>query len=196
MKTINDRRWLKECAGARTCRLAVGETLFRRGDSSWGMFILETGQVRLRRYSPDGAEVTMQAVAPGESFAEPSLFSSVYHCDCVATRESVLTVLPRTRVLRLLKNDPNFASSFARQMACQLQLTRTRLELRSIRSADERVFAALVLISDGRKEVTLNGTLKDFASELGLTHEAVYRALARIQRTRRIRRKGRRITLR
>ena len=192
---MQDSRWLKERAGKGTRRLASGEALFCRGDASFGMFILEAGRVRLRRCGRDGSEVTMQTVAPGESFAEPSLFSPVYHCDCVAVRESVVTVLPKTRVLGFLENDSAFAAAFALRMARQLQHARTRFELRGIRSADERVLGALVLLSDERGEVALPGTLKDMAVEIGLTHEAFYRALARIERAGRIRREGRRIAL-
>lgn len=194
-KGMQDSRWLKERAGKETRRLASGEALFCRGDASFGMFILEAGRVRLRRCGRDGSEVTMQAVAPGESFAEPSLFSPVYHCDCVAVRDSVVTVLPKTRVLGLLESDSAFAAAFARRMARQLQHARTRFELRGIRSADERIFGALLLLSDERGEVALSGTLKDLAVEVGLTHEAFYRALARIERAGRIRRAGRRIAL-
>lgn len=192
---MQDSRWLKERAGKGTRRLASGEALFCRGDASFGMFILEAGRVRLRRCGRDGSEVTMQTVAPGESFAEPSLFSPVYHCDCVAVRESVVTVLPKTRVLGLLESDSAFAAAFALRMARQLQHARTRFELRGIRSADERVLGALLLLSDERGEVALPGTLKDLAVEIGLTHEAFYRALARIERAGRIRREGRRIAL-
>ena len=192
---MQDSRWLKERAGKGTRRLASGEALFCRGDASFGMFILEAGRVRLRRCGRDGSEVTMQTVAPGESFAEPSLFSPVYHCDCVAVRESVVTVLPKTRVLGFLGNDSAFAAAFALRMARQLQHARTRFELRGIRSADERVLGALLLLSDERGEVALPGTLKDLAVEIGLTHEAFYRALARIERAGRIRRTGRRIAL-
>lgn len=192
---MQDSRWLKERAGKGTRRLASGEALFCRGDASFGMFILEAGRVRLRRCGRDGSEVTMQTVAPGESFAEPSLFSPVYHCDCVAVRESVVTVLPKTRVLGFLENDSAFAAAFALRMARQLQHARTRFELRGIRSADERVLGALLLLSDERGEVALPGTLKDLAVEIGLTHEAFYRALARIERAGRIRREDRRIAL-
>ena len=59
---------------------------------------------------------------------------------------------------------------------------RTRLELRNIRSASERVQAYLALNtgSDGRT-VTLRVTVKVLAGELGLTHEALYRTLRKLE---------------
>ena len=71
-----------------------------------------------------------------------------------------------------------------------------RIELRSIRSARERVWQMLLLAAarDG-PTVSFDRPLKDIAAQIGLTHEAFYRALAALQRTGRIRRRGRRIDL-
>jgi len=59
---------------------------------------------------------------------------------------------------------------------------RTRLEQRNIRTARDRVrhYLAVSADVDGRT-VALSGTLKDVASELGLTHEALYRTLAEME---------------
>ena len=73
---------------------------------------------------------------------------------------------------------------------------RTRVEQRNIRSARERVrhFLMLNVGPDGRT-VKLRGTLKDLAAEIGLTHEALYRTLASLERYGEITRKGERIVL-
>ena len=56
---------------------------------------------------------------------------------------------------------------------------RTRLEQRNIRSARGRVRHYLAVKADpSGRAVTLSGTLKEIAAELGLTHEALYRTLA------------------
>ena len=59
---------------------------------------------------------------------------------------------------------------------------RTRLELRNIRSASERVqnYLALNTGADG-STIDLKGTVKDLAAELGLSHEVLYRTLHRLE---------------
>src|ERR1017187_10310014 len=66
---------------------------------------------------------------------------------------------------------------------------RSRIEQRNIRSARERVrhFLKVNAGADGRT-VDLQGTLKDLAAELGLTHEALYRNLAALERSGEIKR--------
>jgi CRP/FNR family transcriptional regulator, dissimilatory nitrate respiration regulator len=59
---------------------------------------------------------------------------------------------------------------------------RTSLERRNIRSARDRIrhYLAVNVVAD-RRTAILPGTLKELAADLGLTHEALYRALARMQ---------------
>ncbi|WP_395021370.1 helix-turn-helix domain-containing protein [Dongia sp.] len=73
-------------------------------------------------------------------------------------------------------------------MARQLHRARQRIELRNIRSAAERILHFLELEADRQGRVMVEGALQDFAAELGLTREAFYRALAALERKRRIRR--------
>ncbi len=67
-------------------------------------------------------------------------------------------------------------------LARQVMALRTRLERRNIHSARDRVRHYLTVNAgaDGRT-VTLPGTVKQLAADLGLTHEALYRALARME---------------
>ena len=59
---------------------------------------------------------------------------------------------------------------------------RTRLERRNIHSARDRVRHFLTVnVRDGSRTVGLPGTLKEFAADLGLTHEVLYRTLARME---------------
>jgi len=57
-----------------------------------------------------------------------------------------------------------------------------------------RHFLALNVGADGRT-VELRGTVKDLAEEIGLTHEALYRTLAALERSGEIRRAPGKITL-
>ena len=76
-------------------------------------------------------------------------------------------------------------------LAHQVMTLRTRLERRNIHSARDRVrhFLTVNVNVDGRTVVLL-GTLKQLAADLGLTHEALYRTLARMESEREITRTG------
>ena len=81
---------------------------------------------------------------------------------------------PKAAILAEFDRNPKAAKKFAEVLARQVMTLRTRLEQRNIRAARDRVrhYLAVNADADGRT-VTLSGTLKDVAGELGLTHEAL-----------------------
>lgn len=163
--------------------LAAGQALFRQGDSVVAIFAVERGRLRLVRHTIDERKVVLHTARPGELLAEAALFSATYHCDAVADTASRLRVLSKPELLAALRGDPDFALRFMGVLARQVMALRTRLELRSIRSARERLLQHLLLhaaAAEGRT-VRLDGTLMDLAAELGMTHETLYRTLAELE---------------
>jgi len=60
---------------------------------------------------------------------------------------------------------------------------RARLERQALKSAADRVLHLLHTEGSGpRCEVVFPGSVKDLAKELGLTHERLYRTLAKLER--------------
>lgn len=145
--------------------------------------------MRLLRVTPDGVEVPMHTVRPGELFAEASLFSARYHCDAVALADSEVLLYPKGELTRALRNDPGGLWEFTAELARRLQALRARLEIVQIRSAPERVLQYLRLRCSADGVARLDGTLKHLAQEIGLTHEALYRALSTLERGGGIRRR-------
>jgi len=193
-----DRKWLpaavRSAAVDRT--LKAGEALFRVGDKAAGLCEIVRGRVRLVRVDRAGREIVLHVAGPGETIAEASLFAVAYHCDAIASTDAVVRVYPKAAVLAAFEQDRGAAQAFTATLARQVMGLRARIEQRNIRSARERVNHYLVLNAgaDGRT-VKLSGSLKDLAGELGLTHEALYRTLAALERAGEIRRDGRKIRL-
>lgn len=185
---------VRAAAGER--KLKAGEALFRRGGKPAGLYEVIAGRLRLVRVDRSGHEVVLHVAGPGEMLAEASLFSAQYHCDAIASTNASVRLYPRRQLLAAFEENPKAMQAFAGTLARLVMNLRTRIEQRNIRSARDRVryFLALNVGPDGRT-VALSGTLKDLAAELGLTHEALYRTLAALERSGEIRRKDRSITL-
>ena len=161
--------------------LEAQEALFRQGSRATGIFEVIRGSVRLLRLDRSGREAVLYVARTGDMLGEAALFSRAYHCDAIATTKSVVHSYPKALLLAELERDPKFAQAFAAVLAHQVMNLRTLLERRNIRSARDRVrhFLSLNVGQDGRT-VPLPGTLKEFAADLGITHEALYRTLARM----------------
>ena len=159
--------------------LRAGQTLFRAGGRITGLYEVVKGKMRLVRLDRSGREAVLQVAGPGDMFAEASLFSAAYHCDAIAMTDAVVRFYPKPLLLAELERDPKLLLAFTAMLAHQVMTLRTRLEQRNIHSARDRVRHYLTVNADANgRAVTLRGTLKDVATELGLTHEALYRTLA------------------
>ena len=177
-------------------RLAKGETLFCQGDRTFAIFAVRRGRVRLVRHLADGSTVPLYVAHDGETFSEAALFSQVYHCDAIADVDSEIEVHPKDALSRALDENPKAARTFMAHLARQVIALRSRLEIRNIRSARGRViqFLQLAVIEENRS-VTFARPLRDIAGDIGLTHEAFYRTLAKLEQSGKIARSGRTITL-
>ena len=149
--------------------LAAGEPLFVQGDPAAAIYKVESGQLRLVRRIIDG-----HTARQGEFFAEAALFA-----DATAAAPSRVRTYPKTKMKEALRSNPAFTEAFTAGLARQLQNLRSRMELRNIRSARERVLRYLRLRagSQGRR-IAIDGQLQDIAAEIGVTREAYYRTLA------------------
>jgi CRP-like cAMP-binding protein len=178
-------------------RLKAGEALFRQGDKSEGFYQVVAGRVRLARVDAAGHEIVLHVAGPSDVVAEASLFSATYHCDAIAGSAAVVRIFPKREVLAAFERDPQAAQAFTAMLARQVMRLRARIEQRNIRSARDRLrhWLALNAGRDGRT-VALPGTLKELAAELGLTHEALYRTLAALERSGEIERLEGQIVLR
>ena len=164
--------------------LRKDETLFRQGERPFAVFLVRSGVVSLIRHTEAGRKVPLFRAKPGDTLAEASIFSDAYHCDCIAERDCVLMAFDKQAILHAMSCDPGFSVALVRRLAGQVQSYRRRLELLAIGSAKERVLAGL---SDG----WLAGSVIAFSGDLGLTHEATYRALAELVKEGRARKTGR-----
>jgi DNA-binding MarR family transcriptional regulator len=78
-----------------------------------------------------------------------------------------------------------------------VQALRGRIELLNVKPARDRVLGYLhSRLAASATAVELDQTWKAIAGEIGLTHEAVYRALAELERDGLIQRDGNAVTLR
>ncbi len=159
--------------------LSSGDILFRQGEAAGAFYVLQQGTITLSRWSRSGDQIVVHTAYNGESFAEAALFSEIYHCDAQAKTACNLWQIDKAAVLAALMAEPDFALQLTAKFAGQIQALRHRQELLAIRSAQERVYAALCA-------GMLTIDIKHFADSIGLAPETTYRALAVLVREKRI----------
>jgi CRP-like cAMP-binding protein len=157
-------------SACRTIEMQQGDVVFRQNQPTSGLYRVASGCVTLRRTTRDGDTLTLHRAVSGGYFAEASVFSDVYHCDAICTDDGHVIKIAKSNLIDMMQSDPAFTTSFTRLLAQQVQSYRAHIEVLAIRSAPERVLAAV-------RAGYLEGAVTEFASRINLSHEACYRAL-------------------
>jgi CRP/FNR family transcriptional regulator, dissimilatory nitrate respiration regulator len=177
----------------------VGQIIFQDGSVADLLFFLVTGQVRLLHYTDAGQSVMHYRVETGEFFAEVVLFQDIYTCSAIADQPSRVAAIPKVAFATELSQNPELAMTLMALMSRRLHFTKIMLELRSIRSARERLLRYLQimipLMGSGESSLELDRPFRAVAEELGLSAEVFSRTLKVLQEEGLIERTQRRIVL-
>lgn len=157
----------------------AGQILFRIGDPVYSVFSVISGEVRLIRCGRDGTAVVLQR-SRGGFFAEASLGSKVYHCDVLAAEKGAVLRFPAQAFRAALDADAVFRDAWMTHLAREVRKLRAQCERLSLHGAADRILHYIESEgSDGA--IALSQSRKAWAAELGLTHEALYRTLRKLQ---------------
>lgn len=156
-----------------------GDYLFHQGEKPEYMFFIVSGEAVLTRTSSHGEPTTLQR-CKGGFLSEASLLTDVYHCDAIVTNSGQAITLP-IKSLRDALTDSKFSMKWVQLLSKEIMRLRTqseRLGLKDIRSK-----LIHLIETEGKQGVlTLQSDFKSMASEIGVTHEALYRAIASLEK--------------
>lgn len=171
----------------------AGQGLFRCGDVPRSLVFVKAGEVQLLRRGRDGKDIVLQR-SRGGFVAEASIDASAYHCDAVATTAADLILFPIAEFKVALEGNGEFHRAWSSNLARVVRTLRAQCERLSLNTAAERIIHYLE--SEGEAgSITLDQSRKAWATEMGLTHEALYRTLKRLEADGEIEVSGSRIAL-
>jgi len=157
-----------------------GDRLFTQGKKPDRMFYVASGEVVLRRLGIEGENVVLQRARQG-FVAEASLQSLNYHCDAVVTVSGDLIAIPIGPLRQSLLADPAFAMRWVGMLNQELRRQRAQCERLSLRGVRDRLLH--LIETEGQcGRLPLGAGLKSMASELGVSHEALYRTVAELEK--------------
>jgi CRP/FNR family transcriptional regulator len=174
---------------AAVCRLRElrkREQLFREGDRGEGLFLLAGGSIQLFKTAPDGSEVVIKIVKPGETFAEVVLFEEDrYPVNAMALTACRLYVFLRQDIQQLLGNTDFRRDFIAMLMRKQRYLTE-RIRQLSSQDVAARLLAFLREQYGPLDLIQTTLSKKDIAAAIGVTPETLSRLIPRLKRQRKI----------
>ena len=103
---LADEQLERVAAHANYADLDEGQWLFSQGDPARRFFFVLSGQIRLFRLSPEGAEKVIEIVSPGQTFAEALMFlNAPRYPVCAAALEPARVIAIDSRAFSAMLRD-------------------------------------------------------------------------------------------
>lgn len=165
-----------------------GNLLFSAGEPCRGLYIVESGRVRIFRTSPAGREQVLHTEGPGRPVAElPLLDGGPYPASAMTEVESRLVFVPRPEFEALYRANPDVAEAVIRELGKRLRRLVHVTETLAFRDVAARLASFLAEYAEQHGKVTASGveivldrTREELSRELGTARESVSRALKQL----------------
>jgi len=165
----------------RTCRR--GQILYSQEDRAEVLFLLKRGRVQLYRLTPSGKRLELATIEPGTFFGEmPFLGESLRHTFAEATEDSLICVMSRADIERLMRERSEVALRMIEVLGRRLALCEARLEEMAYRSVPARIAAVLMRLSQGQHGEVVSITHQELGDMIGALRESVTKVLDEFQR--------------
>lgn len=179
-----------------------GEIVFTEGDPCAGLFVIESGEVRIFKSSPGGREQILAVEGPGSSVAELPLFDGGnYPASTAAVKDARIYFISKQDFHSLCLVHPQVPLKVLKVVGGRLRRLVGIIEELSFTTVRSRLISVLVRRAKAGKktregiEIELPASNQELASEIGTVRELVSRNLSRLQAEELIRMEGKTVTI-
>ena len=136
------------------------------GDTGHAMYLMAQGAVQLFKTSPDGKEVVIKLVRPGEIFGEVVLFEKdVFPVSACALTPAQVFLLPKKQ-FHLLLDDEEFRREFIGMLLSKQRFLADQIFRLSALDVEQRFFHFLSDQFGEREEYLVDVTKRDVAAAI------------------------------
>lgn len=163
--------------------LAEGQWLFSQGDPARRFYLVQTGQMRLFRLSPEGAEKIIEFVAPDQTFAEALMFLNAprYPVCAAALEPTELIGIDARSFAAMLRESVETCFVVMGALSRRLRALIGEIDNLTLHTAKSRVARYLLAqVPTERCDLALEVPKGVLASRLSITPETLSRVLKQL----------------
>jgi CRP/FNR family cyclic AMP-dependent transcriptional regulator len=186
---LADEDFAALASSLRRRRYPRGVTICLAGEPGEQFYLVERGRVRIGLTAPDGREVVLNMLGPGETFGELALLhGEPRSADATAQEDCLLLVLSRDAFLRHLQAHPRAALALLAEMGRRLRRNALIIQDAAFHDVPARLAAMLLQLAREHGEETADGattvriTQVELAGMIGATRESVNKWLGSYER--------------
>ncbi len=181
------------------CEMPRGTLVFDIGDAERVIYLVKRGAVRIVRETPDGKDVTVALLGPGDLFGEESLFDRrARTTHAVVVEDALLCTSRADDLFALLSRDPALALNVAKVLSERLDNAQSTMEDLAYARVGDRIEHLMRKLAvehgipvKGGLRIDVRLTHADVASLVGSTRETVSVEIGKLVETGRLKIAGR-----
>ncbi|MGA2965515.1 MAG: Crp/Fnr family transcriptional regulator [Terriglobales bacterium] len=170
-------------------RFSPGETVFTAGEPCAGLYVVESGHIRIFKSAASGREQVLTIDGPGSSVAELPVFDGGnYPASAAAVGDLTLLFVSKQDFHALCLAHPQVALKVLRVVGARLRHLVEIIEELSFTTVRHRLAAFLLRLArtEGKRsadgvEIALPVSNQELASQIGTVRELISRNLSRFQ---------------
>ncbi|MCZ7658346.1 MAG: Crp/Fnr family transcriptional regulator [Xanthobacteraceae bacterium] len=148
---------------ARTQLFTRSTSVFTQDEAAHSFFVLLHGRLRVTQVTPEGQQIVMRFVGPGEIFGVAmALRRATYPATATAVVDSLALAWPSAAWAPLVAAYPPLAVNALQTMGARLQEAQTRLREISTEEVERRIAHAVLRLAAESGRETADGLLIDF----------------------------------
>ncbi|MCT8138569.1 Crp/Fnr family transcriptional regulator [Anaerobacillus sp. CMMVII] len=159
-----------------------GDIIFREGERSESLFIIQKGLIKLSKVSVDGKEQIIRLLFQGDFFGQFALLQNESHyANAEVLEETIVCTIAKKTFLSTLEKSPSMALRFINDLNNRLYHADEWMSLLSLMDVEQRLARILLLFLNKLENTngyfTLPISKRDLASLIGTTPETLSRKL-------------------
>ena len=143
---LDEEQFTRVVEASKVIQLQEGEVLFEQQQIANYFYLLETGDIKLYRLSPDGAEKVIELIRAGQTFAEAVMFmqGNIYPVSAQALTDCRLIRVEMKMFRDLLEHSPKSSLKILGHMSRRLHGLVQEIEQLTLQNAKMRVIQFLL----------------------------------------------------
>jgi CRP-like cAMP-binding protein len=186
-KSLHERDLQAVLSAARQRQAPRGAFFFHQGDAAHSLYLLSRGRVKLAQVTPEGHQVILAIVGPGEMLGGiAALGDDVYSVSAEAADDCCALVWDGKTMARLLEDYPRIATNALWLLAERVRMLQERYVELATERVERRVARTLLRLArhagrmtDGGLLIDLRLSRQDLAEMTGTTLYTISRILSR-----------------
>lgn len=164
-----------------------GQTLFVQGNHPFGLYCINSGNIKVTKTGTDGKESIVRIVKGGDVLGHRSLFTSDYYtATATAIEETKVCFIDKKYILRLMQEKPSVSLNIINKLSRDMGAAENKVSSFHQKNVRERLAELLLLLKEShglkiegdKYKLDIKLTREEMATMIGTANETLIRFIS------------------